>query len=152
MKHQFTFAGFGWPRYVARMACGPAALRRKWAGRKVCGEYYHAPKPEEAGTGRGFYLDSDGQPFTRWKWADDVVDLRHTGWFCDDFQDAKIRGIVVYLPHGLYLAGWSMGEGMASSVDAILYDTPEAAARAADRMAEHVADCEREYQAQALAE
>lgn len=152
MKHQFTFAGFGWPRYVARMACGPAALRRKWAGRKVCGEYYHAPKPEEAGTGRGFYLGSDGQPFTRWKWADDVVDLRHTGWFCDDFQDAKIRGIVVYLPHGLYLAGWSMGEGMASSVDADLYDTPEAAARAADRMAEHVADCEREYQAQALAE
>lgn len=26
----FTFAGFQWPRHLARMACGPAALRKKW--------------------------------------------------------------------------------------------------------------------------
>lgn len=83
---------FQWPRYVARMACGPAELRKKWAGRKVCGEYYHAPRPETAGTGRGFYLDSDGQPSGR----------------------------------------WPMGEGMASTVDADLYDTAEDAAHAAD--------------------
>ena len=147
----FTFAGFQWPRHLARMACGPAALRKKWAGRKVCGEYYHAPSPETAGTGRGFYLESDGQPFTRWQWCDEVDGVRidHTGWFCDEYGDGgKIRGIVVALPHGRFLAGWSMGEGMASTVDADLYDTAEDAACAADSMAERAAEDEREYQAQ----
>ncbi len=146
----FAFAGFTFPRFVARMACGPAALRKKWAGRKVCGEYFHAPSPEDAGTGRGFYLDSDGQPFTRWRWCDEVAGVRidHTGWFTDDYGDSeKIRGIVVALPHGRFLAGWSMGEGMASSVDADLYDTAEDAAYAADSMAESAAEDEREHQA-----
>lgn len=145
----FEFAGFQWPRYIARMACGPVALRKKWAGRKVCGEYYHAPRPEKAGTGKGFYLDSDGQPFTRWQWCDEVPDTRinHTGWFCDDYRHDKIRGIVVSLPHGRFLAGWSMGEGMASTVDACLYDTAEDAAYAADSMAESAAEDEYEYQA-----
>lgn len=147
----FTFAGFQWPRHVARMACGPAALRKKWSVRKMCGEYYHAPHPESAGTGRGFYLDSDGQPFTRWQWCDDVegVCIDHTGWFCDEYGDGgKIRGIVVSLSHGRFLAGWSMGEGMASSVDADIYASAEDAAYAADSMAERAAESEREYQEQ----
>jgi len=144
----FTFAGFQWPRYLASMACGPAALRKKWT-RRVVGEYYHAPRPHQAGTGRGFYLDSDGQPFTRWQWCDDVpgVSINHTGWL-DEYGDDKIRGIVVSLPHGRFLAGWSMGEGMASTVDAALYTTAEAAAYAADCMAERAAEAEREYRAQ----
>lgn len=122
----FTFAGFQWPRY-------------------------HAPRPETVGTGRGFYLDSDGQPFTRWQWCDEVDGVRiyHTGWFCDEYGDGgKIRGIVVALPRGRFLAGWSMGEGMASTVDADLYDTADAAAYAADSMAESAAENEREYQTQ----
>jgi hypothetical protein len=148
----FTFAGFQWPRYVARMACGPAALRKKWAGRKFCGEYYHAPCPDTAGTGRRFfYLDSDDQTFTRWQWCDEVPGVRigHTGWFCDEYGDyEKIRGIVVALPHGRFLAGWSMGKNMSSAVDTDLYDTAEDAAYVADSMAERAAEREREYQAQ----
>ena len=147
----FNFAGFHWPRYLAHMACGPVALRKKWAGRKVCGEYYHAPRPEKAGTGRGFYLDSDGQPFTRWQWADEVdgVRINHTGWWTDEYGDSEtIRGIVVSLPHGRFLAGWSMGEGMASTVDGYIYDSASDAAYAADSMAESAAEDEREYQEQ----
>lgn len=146
----FSFAGFQWPRYVARMAQGPAQLRKKWASRKVCGEYYHAPKPEAAGIGKGFYLNSDGQPFTRWQWCDEVdgVRIEHTGWYADEYGDGeKIRGIVVALSHGRFLAGWSMGEHMASTVDADLYDSANDAAYAADRKAEQAADNEREYQA-----
>ena len=148
MKTEFQFAGFSWPRHVARMACGPAALRKKWAGRKFCGEYYHAPRPSDSGTGKGFYLESDGQPFTRWMWADDVdSSIRHAGWFCDDYGDGeKIRGIVVRLPHGRFLAGWSMGESMSSIVDGRLFDDESAAARYADQLAESAADREREYQ------
>lgn len=141
----FQFAGFTWPRMVARSAFGPTLLRRKWASRKVVGEYRHAPTPNSI-RGRGFYLDSDGQPFTRWKWADDVVKLRHTGYFCDFHGDQSIRGIVAILPHNRFLAGWSMGEGMSSGVDGAIYDTPEDAAYAADSMAEYAAEREREYQ------
>ena len=143
-----TFAGFQWPRYIARMACGAAALRSKWAGRRLCGEYYHAPRPETAGTGRGFYLGSDGQPFTRWQWCDDAyTSIGHTGWFTDEYGD-KIRGIVVSLPHGRFLAGWSMGEGMASTVDASpVFGNAIDAAIYADRLAELAAEREREHQA-----
>jgi hypothetical protein len=151
MEANFTFASFQWPRFVVRMACGPAALRKKWAGRKFCGEYYHAPRPENAGTGRSFYLNSDGQPFTRWQWCDEVPDVRikHIGWFVDEYGDGDtIRGIVVALPHGRFLAGWSMGEGMASIIDADLYESAKDAAYAADSMAESAAEREREYQSQ----
>jgi hypothetical protein len=150
---EFTWAGFAWPRYVADMACGLDALRRKRDLRQHCGGYFHAPRPEKAGTGRGFYLGpqgrhGDGQPFRRWEWADEVSGVRigHTGWFCDQHQDSKIRGIVVSLPHGRFLAGWSMGENMASSVDGTVYNNAQDAAYAADSMAESAAEQEREYQ------
>ena len=144
LEPQFTFAGFTWPRYVANMAT-LQTLRKKKEQRRYTGGYYHAPKPNASG--KGFYLDSDNQPFTRWKWCDDVVQhINHTGWFCDGYGDgSKIRGLVVYLPHGRFMAGWSMGEGMASSVDADLYDDEISAAYAADSMAENAAEKEREF-------
>lgn len=148
LETEFSFAGFTWPRYVADMACGKAALRRKAQTRKHCGGYYHAPKP--GSDSRGFYLDSDGQPFTRWVWCDQVegVRINHKGWFCDDDQFQTIRGFVARLSHGRYLAGWSMGEGMASGVDYRVFTDETEAARAADSMAEGVAESEREYREQ----
>ena len=85
---KFTFAGFQWPRQVARIACGPTALREKWAARKTCGEYIHAPHPNNAHP-RGFYLDSDGQPFTRWRWCDDVIRINHRGWFYNEHREEE---------------------------------------------------------------
>ena len=143
LETQFTFAGFTWPRYVANMAT-LQTLREKKEQRKYTGGYYHAPTPNA--NGRGFYLGDAGQPFARWKWCDDVArSINHTGWFCGDYG-SKIRGIVVYLPHGRFLAGWAMGEGMTASVDADLYDDETSAAHAADLMAENAAEKEREYQ------
>jgi hypothetical protein len=72
--------------------------------------------------------------------------LNHTGWFADNFQDQTIFGIVIFLPHGRFLAGWSMGEGRASSYDGEIYTDAEEAARAADSLAEDAAEAEREYQ------
>lgn len=146
--NEFTFAGFTFPRRVADMATGPAALRRKWAGRKVCGPYTHAPTPDDS-TGKGFYLNDAGQPFERWVWCDDInPGIRETGWFCDAHGDQTIRGIVAQLPHGRFLAGWAMGEGMAAEVDSDVYTCPLEAARAANDAAERAAEREREYQAQ----
>lgn len=151
----FAFAGFQFPKYVWTLPRG-AILKRAVARRAACtGDYYHAPTPNKktVDAGCGFYLSSkDGQPFDlRWIWCDEVAGtcIRHTGWFIDDYgQDETIRGIVFRLPHALgFLAGWSMGEGMASSVEYYVYDDEVAAAHAADSLAENAAEEEREYRA-----
>ena len=144
---RFAFAGFTWPRYVATLT-PLSGLRKKRELRKVCGGYYHAPTPN-SNNGRGFYLDDAGQPFTRWQWADDVegAHISHSGWFTDDHGDSeKIRGIVVLLPHGRYMAGWSMGKGMASTLEPDVYDDIDEAAQMADEHARVAGENEREYQ------
>ena len=145
----FVFAGFAWPRYLATLPRGSLRKRAesRKPGRAMCGDYYHAPTP--GAKGRGFYLDSDGMPGLRWQWADETegARIRHTGWFTDpDGSGDTIRGIVLRLPHGRgFLAGWSMGEGMASSVDySPIFDDAADAAACADSMAENVAEGERE--------
>ena len=145
---RFNFAGFTWPRYVATLT-PLSGLRKKREGRRFTGGYYHAPKPN-ANNGRGFYLDDAGQPFTRWQWADDVegAHISHSGWFTDDYGTGdKIRGIVVLLPHGRFMAGWSMGEGMASTIEPGVFDAIDEAAQMADEHARVAAENEREYQA-----
>lgn len=148
---KFTFAGFNFPRYVYQLP--KQGLRKKRELRKCCGPYYHAPVPNNA-KGMFFYLGSDFSP-RRWEWCDDAEGIRyltqrsikHTGWYCDDYCDSKIRGIVVTLNHSRgFLAGWSMGEGMASQLDSYIYSTKIDAAHAADGMAEYAAEEERSYQ------
>lgn len=146
---QFRFAGFAFPKHVWTLPRGK--LAKRLARRKAnneCSDYYHAPRPNSSNTERGFYLDSDGQGFERWEWADDVISLRHTGWYTDEYCEDKMRGIVVRLNRGRgFLAGWSMGEGMASTVDTgTVFDDVRDAALCADSMAENAAEREREYQ------
>lgn len=141
---EFTFAGFTFPRYVATLAIGIPALRRQRELRKACGGYYHAPRPND-NSGRGFYLGNAGMPCKRWEWASD------TEWYCDEFGDQTIRGIILRLPHGRFLAGYSMGEGMASGVSAIVYADEDEARAAADEEARCAAESERDYQAEEAA-
>lgn len=143
----FNFAGFMWPKYVWTLPKSSFAKRIERHNNPGCGGYYHMPKPQGRNGGMGFYLESDGMPGLRWKWADDVSgSIRHTGWYCDKFGDTTIRGIVMALPHGRgFLAGWSMGENMASGLEYRIYDDEEEAARAADSIAESMAEEEREY-------
>lgn len=152
----FNFAGFQWPRFVAVLPPAGQAQRLAVYKDSLCGPYYHAPKPVnfQADKGQSFYLGQDGkqgfgQPGLRWAWCDEVegVNIRHTGWYCDEFQDGKIRGIVFTLPHSRgFLAGWSMGEGMASVVECDIYETARDAAYAADSIAENAAESQREYE------
>lgn len=153
LSPEFSFAGFTFPRYIARLSTERASRRlelRKFAG--GANGYYHKPTPNNC-EGIGFYLESgSGSPFNmRWTWCDEVEGVQrsidHTGWFCDDYQDQNIRGVVFRLPHRRgFLAGWSMGESMASSIDFHVYSDEMDAALAADSMAERAAEDEREYQ------
>lgn len=146
----FDFAGFHWPRYVAVLPQGSQAKRLARYKNPVTGPYYHAPKPVGANHGRGFYLDNHGMPGLRWQWCDKVEDttINHTGWFTDpDCIGEKIRGVVFTLPKGRgFLAGWSMGESMASELDCHVYETAAEAAYAADSEAEDAAERECAYQ------
>lgn len=143
---EFSFAGFEWPRYQARLPKGSLIKRLEARRTLCCGEYYRTPRPNE--TGGSFYLESDFMIGNRWTWADEVSGVRgidHTGWLTDEHGDGdKIRGLVVRLSHGRFLAGWSMGEGMASKVEPRVFEDEAEAAHAADHMAEHVAEMERD--------
>lgn len=149
----FNFASLQWPRYYAILPRGSIARRLERYKNPVTGNYYGAPTPR--GTERGnrdaymsFYLGSDFMPGLRWQWCDDIRgDIQHTGWFTDEYQDTKIRGLVFRLPHGRgFLAGWSMGESMASELYSHIWDDERDAAAAADDMARDAAEREREYQ------
>ena len=143
----FAFAGFNFPKYLWTLPRGSFADRIKRRKPVVCGDYYHAPKPQGRYSGMGFYLESDGMPGLRWQWADEVdSSIHHTGWFCDDFGDSKIRGIVMTLPHRRgFIAGWSMGENMASGIEYMVYEDAETAAQVADSIAENMAEKERKH-------
>lgn len=146
---EFSWAGFDFPKFAWTLPRGSKAKRIQDHKNPVCGPYYCAPKPNDTG-GTSFYLDSDFMPGLRWQWCDDVTSsIRHTGWYTSEYGDGdKIRGLVLRLPKSRgFLAGWSMGESMASGVEYTIYATEHEAAIAADGIAENVAKTEREYQA-----
>ena len=152
MTPNATFAGFDYPYQFAILPRGPLSKRlaeyKQTHGKHTCGPYYRT-EPSPNPHGAFFYLDSDFAPGLRWEWADEVsgAHIRHDGWFCDAFQDQTIRGFVMRLPRGRgFLAGWSMGEHMATNLDYTIWDDEVAAARDADRMAERAAEDERDYQ------
>ena len=142
------FAGFTFPKQVYIIPHGrnrAEGIRKRRELRKVCGPYYTFPVPDSRNE-VAFYLESDFAPGLRWQWADDVVRIDHTGWFTNQYGDGDtVRGIVMRLTRGHgFLAGWSMGEGMASAVDRHVYDDENEAAWAADTLAKYAAENMRE--------
>lgn len=149
MQTPFAFAGFTFPRTVAMLPKGALAARVIARRNRLTGPYTAAPSPNAKGA--FFYLDSDFMPGLRWAWADETdARIEHRGWFSDTHGDGDtIRGIVFRLPKDRgFLAGWSMGESMASELETSrVYDDERSAAYAADSMAEGVAEKERERSA-----
>lgn len=144
-----TYASFKYPKAIYQLPtpCNLQGVKKKRELRKHCGPYYK-PEPHPVTgphPGGSFYLNSDFMPGRSWQWGDEVVDLGHSGWYCDEYGDTIARGLVICLPHGRFLAGWSLGEGMTSGYDGALYTDQEEAARAADEEARIVAEHEQEY-------
>ncbi len=86
--------------------------------------------------------------------ADELVRIRHTGWFTDrEFQDETMRGVVYQLPAhngaSRYVAGYHYNGGDdkgATLYFDTLYDDKEEAARMSDEHARVAADKECDYQ------
>jgi hypothetical protein len=145
-----AFAGFPVPRKLARWkplnrsARGP----RRAKDSPWCFAYRITPPEAGKAEGASFYHESEFMPGLRWQWCDKVegIRIRHEGWFMSPDGDGDtIRGIVFRLPRSRgFLAGWSMGKGMAGRVLREVFATERQAAYAADREAESVAEAERE--------
>jgi len=145
-----SFAGITYPQKIYKLPkpLGHEGIRKKRDMRKYCGPFYmENPRPIQGRHEGGFFfLNSDFQPGRYWKYADEVyTGIQHTGWFIDEQCDEKIRGIVIYLPHGKFLSGCTFGEGMISKYDGDIFTEEDSAAMAADESARIAAEHEREY-------
>ena len=96
--------------------------------------------------GKPIWYCHTGQYFPRERWADEILKLDHTGWFCDDHQDEITRGLVVSLPHGRFLAGYWLSCNDERVYYPEVYTDIDQAARDADHYAQRYAEREREYQ------
>lgn len=153
-----TFAGFTYPKFLGDLRRGSLVDRlAEFKARKLRGQSFDMltgyrsgdPIPSGKPDGCFFYLESDLSPVLRWQYCDKVQDARidHTGWFSDEYGDGdKIRGIVVRLNHNRgFIPGWTMGEGMCTELDCDIRESEIDCAYAADRLAERVAEKNREY-------
>ena len=147
LEKEFSFAGFDFPKYLWTLPKGPWRKRLERMRKPVTGGYYGSPRINDSGT--IFYLESDFMPRLRWKWCDEIVGrINHKGWYSDEYREGTIRGLVMRLPNNRgFIAGWSYGEGMFSSVDYDVFLDESDAAYCADSMAENAAEREREYHA-----
>ena len=120
---------------------------------KYTGPYYWCPAAP--GSGRGFYLDSQGECGAngagfrlRIESANDHLNGRLAfidGYYCDpDCASDSLRPIIARLPHGRgFLAGWTMGPGMCATIGAYIYPDEVSAAHGAHSMAESDSEEER---------
>ncbi|WP_372395282.1 hypothetical protein ABMY26_06650 (plasmid) [Azospirillum sp. HJ39] len=136
-------------------------LTERAKSRKVVGPYYFTvPQPNGGcnGVGLFFYMgrhndmDQHGSAI-RLRVEDANKHLRGsrlshtTGYYSDRYGHETIKPIIARLPRGRgFLAGWTMGEGMASSLDPHIWADAEDAARAAHDEAERAAEREQEHE------
>jgi hypothetical protein len=86
-------------------------------------------------------------------YADEIISLRHKGWYTNDYQEETIRGIVYQWParngKERFVYGYEdpNGNGNAAALCFDVADDKDDAARWADSVAEYAAEEEREYNA-----
>lgn len=94
--------------------------------------------------GATHFFDDSSSPVRYMKYADELVRMKHTGWFCDPHQGEKCRGTVGAISHGRFLAGYELDSG-AKCFFARVYTCEHEAAHAADEEARIYAEEEYEY-------
>lgn len=140
-----TFASFNYPRKFFMLPRGTLADRMK-ARRspRVTGDYYQSvPRPNNRES--SFYLASDFMPGLRWEYAGESRQIKHTGWFIDDWSGDTVSGLVMRLPRSRgFVPGWTLGEGMASGIEYKVFEDFDDCAMYADEIARVYAENERE--------
>lgn len=97
------------------------------------------------------YYCHTGPYFPREKFADEFTGIHgrplidHTGWYADSDGHRTIRGLIVRLPHGRYMAGYYCSDNDERVYYPDIYNDERAAVYEADGHAERTAEKEREY-------
>lgn len=100
--------------------------------------------------GAARYVENPSEGLRLVGYADKVASrIRHEGWFTDEFQDNKFRGVVYRLParngKSLFIAGYEEEESDRTVLDfSTIHDCEIAAAHAGDSMAQSDAEKQRE--------
>ena len=92
-----------------------------------------------------WYFMSEPAPFRRITPAHDFSQIKHTGWFCDEFCDEKAFGIVASLSHGRFIAGYELANNGERVFFDGLYTDEHDCALMADEHARVIAKAEFEY-------
>lgn len=116
-----SFASLPFPRYLST-DIGKARTKLARQNRYLCaGGYRTADKPNINPNKTFFYLNSDFCPLLRME--------QFPAYKLED--ETNIKALVARLPHNKFLAGWTMGDGMASELSYRVFEDKEAATFAA---------------------
>ena len=100
--------------------------------------------PGKQSDGSPIWYSHGGPEFRGERDADDIIGLRHTGWFTDTECSETAVGIVARLPHGRFLAGYRWTSNGERVYFPEVFDDEREAALAADSHAEAFAEDARE--------
>ena len=94
--------------------------------------------------GAPVWYSHGGPEFRGERDADEVIRLRHTGWFTDTEGSETATGIVARLPHGRFISGYRWTSNGERVYFPEVFTDEDEAARAADSHAESFAEDARE--------
>lgn len=120
----------------------------------VTGRYSaYNPPHESHGNHHVRWVEDTNRAGLRWVgFSDEIISMRHTGWYCDNYMESTMRGAVWQLPARdsvpLFVYGYCdpYNDG-AACISFDHTDCKEDAARWGDSFAESVAEDAREYDA-----
>lgn len=131
---EFQFAGFTWPRLTFPLCETQKARRFRYLSSFPVP---HCPSPEPSEF-RNFILGQRWDIRFSYDYEVDetISDRGYPLGMDEPDYDEYYHGIVLYLGKRRgFLAGWSLGAGLAAQVNLEVYESPEQAARAANLMA-----------------
>lgn len=92
-----------------RLQSGDWRGARKWTMKNYAAAYCSGINQGFDGAGHArsaVWYSHHGEQFRNERDAGDVIRLRHTGWYTDNYQDDTAVGIIASLPHGRFIAGY----------------------------------------------
>lgn len=107
---------------------------RRWTLYNYASAYY-------SGINQGFdgkstvWYSHQGEQFRNERDTGEVLSLRHTGWYTDNYQDGLSIGIIASLPHGRYIAGYRWTDNDERVYFGEIFNNENDAARMADEHA-----------------
>lgn len=124
------------------------AASRRWVRPMTWRDARFATLKSHSGFGQGqgsWYATDWESALSRESRADEIVDLRHNGWYTDVDQEETAYGIIVRLPHGRIIAGYKWTANDETVYYPKIFTEEKDAARMADEHARVFAEECREY-------